>query len=154
MSTINSRITPVSNDYATCAECYVKLSIYPGGMHPDEVSEILILEPTQQNNLGETITNSLGRTRVIKQAAWYLSSELYVQSKDIREHLNWILEKINPSEIGLKQLQCNENVKMSLCCVWCSKYGHGGPVLWPEQMKNISNLNLECSFDIYFTPDE
>lgn len=154
MNIIDSRITPVSSDYSTCSECYVKLLVYPGAMHPDEVSKVLGLEPSQQNNIGTIITNSLGRKREVKTAGWFLSSEFFVQSRDIREHLDWILGKISPSEIGLKQLQNTENVKMSLCCVWRSKCGHSGPVLWPEQMRIISDLNLECSFDIYFTPDD
>ena len=43
---------------------------------------------------------------------------------------------------------------MGIDCVWRSLAGHGGPVLWPEQMKKMSRLNLECSFDIYFVNDE
>lgn len=43
---------------------------------------------------------------------------------------------------------------MTVSCVWWSALGHGGPVLWPEQMKALADLNRECSFDIYFADDE
>jgi len=47
-------------------------------------------------------------------------------------------------------LQNIPGVRMSVNCVWYSRSGHGGPTLWPEQMRVLADLNLECSFDIYF----
>ncbi|AWK44584.1 hypothetical protein AA106_21110 [Photorhabdus laumondii subsp. laumondii] len=128
--------------------------IYPGMMHPDNVSRLLKLEPTQKNIVGTTVTNSRGKTREIKLSSWFLSSKSYVESKDLRDHIDWLLRKLNQSEIGLKQLQRTEGISITLSCVWRSKFGHSGPVLWPEQMRSISDLDLECSFDIYFDPDK
>lgn len=154
MNVTNSRLNPIASDNYNCYECYAQLLIYPGEVHPDEVSDALNLEATKVNVIGDTLTNSLGRVREIKLAGWFLSSECYVKSKDLREHLNWLLDKLNPVSDELKKLQNIDNVTMTLCCVWRSRYGHGGPVLWPEQMKNISDLNLECSFDVYFNSDD
>ncbi|MCW2479267.1 DUF4279 domain-containing protein [Candidatus Symbiopectobacterium sp. NZEC135] len=150
MNTISSRITPISPNYETCLECRVSLLIYPGTMHPDEVSAILNMEPSQKNIIGDKRINSLGRTREIKIAGWFLSSEMFVSSKDLRDHINWITAKLNPAKAGLKKLQNTPGIKMTLSCVWWSSLGHSGPVLWPEQMKALADLDLECSFDIYF----
>ncbi|WP_338129451.1 DUF4279 domain-containing protein [Xenorhabdus bovienii] len=87
-------------------------------------------------------------------AGWLLSSENYVNSKDIRDHLDWLLNKISKSSEGLKQLQNTDKVTMKIDCVWRSIAWHGGPTLWPEQMKIMSDLGLECSFDIYFVGEE
>lgn len=149
MININSRRTPISSDYDGCDECRVSLLIYPEHVHPDEVSNILKLEPTKKNVIGTEITNSLGRTRKITVAGWFLSSEKYVQSKDIREHLDWLLIKILPSKNGLMQLQNIEGIKMGIDCEWWSN-GNGGPTLWPEQMNIMAELNLECAFNISF----
>lgn len=154
MNLMNSRRTPISPDYPTCDECYVKLLIYPDALHPDEVSQILNLEPTKKNIIGTKITNSRGRVREITIAGWFLSSENYVNSKDLRDHLDWLLNKIEPSSKALKQLQGYSNMIMGIDCVWRSLAGHGGPVLWPEQMQRMSELNLECGFDIYFVGEE
>lgn len=94
--------------------------------------------------------NSLGRTRDIKISGWFLSSENFVFSKDLRDHIDWITTKLKPSQEGLKKLQNTPGVQMTLRCVWWSALGHSGPVLWPEQMKALADLDLECSFDIYF----
>jgi hypothetical protein len=131
MSILNSRLNPIASDNQNCYECYAQLLIYPSEIHPHKVSEALNLEATKINVIGDTLSNSLGKVREIKVAGWFLSSVYHVKSKDLRE-----------------------NLKMTLCCVWRSRNGHGGPVLWPEQMKNISDLNLECSFDVYFNSDE
>ncbi|MBI6549795.1 DUF4279 domain-containing protein [Xenorhabdus lircayensis] len=153
MSRITSRRTPISPNYPSCDECYAKLLIYPGDVHPDEVSSLLLLEPTKKNIVGTQIVNRLGRVKEIKVSGWFLSSENYVNSKDLRDHLNWILDRIRPSSGGLKQLQNIDGVTMGIDCVWRSIAGHGGPTLWPEQMQAMSELGLECSFDIYFVGD-
>lgn len=107
----------------------------------------------QKNIVGTKITNSHGRTREIVIAGWFLSSKGYVNSKDLRDHLDWLLTRVEPSAGALKKLQNCPNVTMGIDCVWRSLAGHGGPVLWPEQMNRMSTLNLECSFDIYFVGD-
>lgn len=53
MSKSSSRITSISPDYETCLECRVSLLIYPDKIHPDDVSSILNMEPTQKNIIGE-----------------------------------------------------------------------------------------------------
>ncbi|WP_237142816.1 DUF4279 domain-containing protein [Pseudomonas lurida] len=146
----NSRITPVSSDYETCAECYVRLMIYPGERHPDEITNIMQVRPTLINVAGEKITNSRGLTREVKNSGWFLSSEGYVLSKDLREHIDWIVEKISPHRESLRTVQKIDGVKITLKCVWFSLLGHSGPVLWPEQMRALADLDLECSFDVYF----
>ncbi|MEQ9888608.1 DUF4279 domain-containing protein [Pectobacterium zantedeschiae] len=128
--------------------------IYPAEMHPDEVSAILNIEPTQKNIIGDRKTNSLGRTREVKTSGWFLSSEDFVFSKDLRDHIDWIVAKLDASREGLKKLQNTPDVNMTLSCVWWSPVGHSGPVLWPEQMKALADLDLECAFDIYFYPEK
>ena len=74
MINMNSRKTLRSSDYEGCEECRVSLLIYPNEyIHPDEVSNILQLEPTKKNIIGTVVTNSLGRTRKITVAGWFLS---------------------------------------------------------------------------------
>ncbi|WP_264044067.1 DUF4279 domain-containing protein [Pectobacterium carotovorum] len=130
------------------------LSIYPGEMHPDNISGLLNIEPTEKFIVGDEITNSLGRTRKVKISSWFLSSENDVKSKDLREHIDWVIDKLSASHSGLRELQSTSGVQMTLRCVWLSAHGEGGPVLWPEQMRALADLDLECSLNIYFFPDE
>ncbi len=149
-----SRLTPYDDEYGTCSETRATLLIYPEQVSPYEVTERLGLEPTRLNVVGEEHVNRLGRRRVVKINGWFMSSEGRVESLDVRRHLDWLLAKIGPKTEELLDLQSVPGVKMSVACAWYSRSGHGGPTLWPEQMRALADLSLECSFDIYFLPDD
>ena len=143
--------TPINSEYGSCSETYAKLLIY--GDEDTSISYIsqnLNIEPSEAHDKGEVLVNSLGRSREAKTTMWCLSSEGAVLSKDLRHHINWIVDKLNQNELGFRRVCSREGVKSSLNCVWYSENGHGGPALWPEQMKALASLGLECSFDIYF----
>ncbi len=150
MSITDTMITPVAKDYMTCSECYAELLIYPNLTHPDEITKFLGISATQINVIGKKVTNSKGKTREIKMSGWFLSSRDNVISKDLRDHIDWILIRLSATKAGLHEVQNICGVKITLKCTWRSKYGHSGPVLWPQQMATMAELGLECSFDIYF----
>lgn len=126
----------------TCAE----LIIYPGPIHPLKVTELLGLQPTRTVALGERPQpNSLGRAPIGKINGWFLSSEGKVDSKDLRSHLDWLIKQIQPKREELVRLSRAEGVKMYVFCPWWSNCGSGTATLWPEQMRGLADLNLECS---------
>ncbi|MEW5959070.1 MAG: DUF4279 domain-containing protein [Chloroflexota bacterium] len=151
---LSIRGTPYDDEYATCEFTYAKLRVYPGKLDPMSVTQYLGITPTSTMTEGEHIVNSLGRERIVPQNGWFLSSEGQVSSKDVRRHLDWLLDRLEPISERLKGLQEQPEVKMYIVCIWWSAYGQGGPTLWPEQMKRMAEMNLECGFDIYFFGDE
>ena len=154
MSDALSRRTPIDDSYPTCLETRVELLVYPGEMSPHEVSERLGIAPTQVIVAGDEVVSKRGRVRLVKLNGWFLSSEGQVKSLDARRHLDWLLRLVEPKAEELSGLQATPGVTMSVNCVWHSRSGHGGPTLWPEQMRALADLNLECSFDVYFLPDD
>jgi hypothetical protein len=147
---IESRLTGVDEAYATCERTCARLHIYSGEVPPEQISLRLSLQPTSVVNKGLVTTNSLGRSRVGKSNGWFLSSEEHVESRDLRHHLDWLLERLRVRAEVLRELQDEEELTMAVSCIWWSKYGDGGPVLWPEQMKHLAELNLECGFELAF----
>lgn len=144
---VNSRRTPMNDKYETCERTCAKLLIYCGAMHPSAVSNLLGMEPTSEVVLGEPgRTNSLGKAPIGRLNGWFLSSEGSVESQDTRRHVDWLIAKLKPSSGVLRELQAKPDVRMSVDCIWWSRYGDGGPTLWPEQMRALADLNLECSF--------
>ena len=127
------------------------MRIYTGDMKPSEVTEILGIKPTEWVEKGLPI---VGIKAIGKINGWFLSSESFVDSKDLRRHLDWLTAKLASSVDGLRKLQKTKDVQMSVNCIWWSRYGGGGPTLWPEQMRNLAELNLECSFDFAFYGSE
>lgn len=154
-SPIDAYLTPVDRDYGTCERTYAELRIYSGELKRDEMSAMLGVVPTFSIGVGEeTPPNSLGRSIKGKINGWFLSSESAVASKDIRHHLDWLIETVRQHVKGLHELQERPGVRMSVNCIWWSKQGGGGPTLWPEQMRSLSELNLECSFDFAYYGEE
>jgi len=154
MSSNETRRTPYDDSYGTCERTDAKLRIYSGAMVPEEVTNRLKIKPTWTQTVGETFRNSLERERIASINGWFLSSEGMVSSLDLRRHLDWLLERLIPAKQELLELQKLSGVSMDISCIWWSAYGHGGPILWPEQMSRMSELNLECGFDLYFYGDE
>ncbi len=144
-------LTPYNDEYETCESTYAVLCIYSGEIDPDVITQRLNIQPSEIDRIGlEHPPNSIGRKRIGKLNTWFLSSEDSIRSKDLRHHLDWLLEKVIPAKDVLKKLQKEPGIKMTISCSWWSAYGDGGPTLWPKQMGAIADLGLECGFDIYF----
>lgn len=154
MGDTDSHITAYNAEYPTCERTVASLRVYSGEIDPRSLSHRLGIEPTSLQRKGERRTNSLGRTRTIARNAWFISSEGKVKSRDLRHHLDWLLGLVEEASAGLLALQKKRGVTMSIDCIWWSASGDGGPTLWPEQMRRMADLNLECSFDVAFFGDE
>jgi hypothetical protein len=145
---------PYDDNYETCERTLAVFQIYSDCLVPDKITELLAVEPTSGQEKGRRYTNSIGRQRTGKMNAWFLSSEGKTSSLDLRRHLDWLLDKLEPSATKIRELQRMHAVRMSINCIWWSAHATGGPTLWPEQMRRIADLNLECCFDISFYGDE
>jgi hypothetical protein len=143
-----SHRTPIDSGYESCESTHVELLVYLDKEEASYVTKVLDIEPSKSQTTGELVVNSRGSERTAKNTYWSLSSEGKVLSKDLRHHLNWLLEQLMSRQFQLSRLQNDDAVTMTVNCVWWSK-GSGGPTLWPEQMKKLSALNLECTFDFY-----
>jgi hypothetical protein len=148
-----SRQTSRDPEYATCALTHAGLRIYSNTVAPKVMTAKLGMEPDWTMTKGLPHELPSGHMRVAPVSGWFLSSEGQVASKDLRDHLDWLLDRLKPAAAGLSVLQAEE-VWMAVSCRWDSAVGHGGPTLWPEQMRAMAELNLECTFDIYFAGDE
>lgn len=141
-------------DYGTCEETRVSLQIYPEEISHEDVTRILGIEASKAQNQDSQIVTPLRRIGVAPRTVWSLSSEGHVDSKDMRDHLNWLLDRVEPCKVGLDTLRIEHEGFMRINCVWWSARGQGGPTLWPEQMKRLADLEIECQFDIYFFGDD
>lgn len=150
MVSLSSRRVPINDNYETCERTCAKLRIYGNDLDPSAITKLLGIQPSDSQKKGETRKNSYDRILVFKIGGWFLSSEDHVQSKDVRRHLDWILNQLVPKKEQLLQLQETIGITMDVNCIWWSAFGDGGPTLWPEQMGLLAELNLECGFEIAF----
>lgn len=130
---------------------YVELRIYPGVISSFDVTRLLGIQPTDYVEIGEERRSiTTGLTRIGEINGWFLSSRSFVQSRDMNRHIDWLTEKLNNCDQALKQLQKTDGVKMYVTCKWWVEVDGGGPILLPKQMRDLADLNLECSFDFQY----
>jgi hypothetical protein len=140
-----SFFTPLNDENENVERTCATLCIYAGDMHPNAVTDLLCIQPSEIVAVGERgRVNRLGLAPVGKINGWFLSSEDSLKSKDLRSHLDWLVARLQPSREGLGRLQLTEGVRMYVSCPWWSRGGGGGPSLWPKQMRGLAELNLEC----------
>lgn len=145
---IGSYFTPLNDFEENCERTVAILRIYSEEVTPAQVTELLGVAPTSSVTKGQPIpTNTPDEFRLGKVNGWFLSSESVIQSKDLRRHIDWLLDQLNGSAEGLKLLQQRQGVRMCVYCIWWSRYGGGGPNLWPKQMRRLAEFDLECCFD-------
>ncbi len=114
---VQSRLTPIDDEYETCERTTAVLRIGRGAMSPSRVTELLGVTPTSVTVSGEGGIPLGGAVRLGKSNVWVLSSEGFVASKDLRRHVDWILATVYPSKSALFSLQDMPDVTMDISCV-------------------------------------
>lgn len=135
--------------YESCVACYARLLIDSPELPVESISRTVGVKNTKLTLVNQSQFDLIGPGMKLKEAKWLLSSENRVNSVDLRDHLDWLLERLNPVASALSELQKSNRVKMLLDCVMFFK-GGGVPKLRPDQMRTIGELNLALSFDFYF----
>jgi hypothetical protein len=139
------KLTAYDDDYPTCQQTYAVLRIFSDSTSPREATALLGITPTDSFEKGEAVGTRGAKRR---QNGWFLSTEAQVQSRDSRRHLDWLVAAICDREEALSRLR-SAGAEIDVSCYWVS-LGQGGPVIGPEQMKQLSRLGLEVWWDVYF----
>ncbi len=121
-----------NDNYSTCAETYATLRIYS---RSSVVSEKLNLTPSRTSKKEDL-------------NGYFYSTENVVESKDVRRHIDYLIEMFSAKVEILKVIQSEES-QIDIMCYWLSENGHGGPTLSPKQLTELGKLNIEIWFDVY-----
>lgn len=142
-------MTPYDDDWPTCVKTNATLRMFSDQVGPEAISKKLNINPTESFSKGESHGN---RGLIRKLNGWLLNTEEAVDSKDTRRHIDWLLSKLSPRKIELDELRSN-GVEVDISCLWMST-GQGGPLMSPQQMAVLCQLDLEIWWDIYFDDEE
>lgn len=137
------------DDYPTCVKTFATLRFYHKEDSPEAVTEELGISPSKSQVKGMNFVNGRKVRRLI--SAWFLTTKSKVESKDARKHIDWILDQVRELECEIENLH-REGWRADLNVYWVS-IGHGGPMLDPEQMRDLAKLNLRCGFALYSSAD-
>jgi hypothetical protein len=138
------------DEYANCAKTSATLRIMGDGLEPALITQQLGIEPSWGWRKGELrpvrIKNSNKTTRQ-RIGIWGLDTDKVVKSRDLRRHIDWILERVN-GKAHIFELLKSQGYEMDVYCIWHSA-GQGGPMLSPQNIAGLANLGLELDIELY-----
>src|SRR5713226_10670143 len=113
------------DSYSTCAVTHASLGIFHDDLDPEEITRLLGLQPTRGWKRGEP-RNPRARTPIpAKFGVWLLSTRGIVQSRDVRRHIDWLLDRAEPRGAVFKMLH-ERGCRTDLRCFWLSRGRAGG----------------------------
>lgn len=134
------------NNYPTCLETHATLRCYHSEAAPEAVTEALGIQPSKSQVRGLNLIHGKQVRRPV--SGWFFCSKGTVESRDVRRHIDWLLDQLRGLEGRLAALE-NQGWSIDINCYWLS-CGQGGPMLDPSQMAELARLNLTCGFDVYW----
>lgn len=129
------------HEYRSCSRTYATICIYHAKMHPDEISNILDIEPDY--------TCLKGDKPAIKNNGWFLTTKDAIGSKDLGFHLEAILDYLKNKENFIKELK-SRGAEVKILCFWASSSGNGGPRFDQHLIQRLSSIPADLELDIYF----
>lgn len=143
----SKRLFEYDDNCPACERTCCTVIIGSGAESPNKVTRALGIEPSRTRERGSVRIGPSGTSSGIpaKHNVWILQSEYNVESKDLRRHLDWLLDRLESAIDGLNTVRKWDGASVFVDCVWWAGLG-GGPILWPEQMARLAALELEVAF--------
>lgn len=111
---------------------------------PDQISEMLGIQPTKAWKIGEPIGKTILRR---KQNGWMLNIQI-LNSEDLEEHITELLNKLSP--IWDRVVKLSQLYYAEINCVVYSYEAQGpGLHLDKKTLEKIVELNAEIDLDYY-----
>lgn len=129
------------DDYPTGEFTTATLRVHHQSANPELVTAALGLEPDESS---AAVTDDRGRKRPM---VWLLSSEGRVESRDVRQHVDWLTSQLEGRAEAIAGLR-QEAFAVDVFCRW-DGIGQGGPMLSPHQVSSLAALRLTIRFDTY-----
>ena len=137
------------DSYPTCAETHSTLRVFSDAIAPDEITNLLQIEPTDTFRKGDS--HALGKLQR-KTNGWFYSTEKLSSSKDTRHHIDLILATLDGKVDSVKKLRL-KGCEIDITSYWVST-GEGGPWLMSQQMLKLGTLGIDVWWDIYFAGED
>ena len=121
-------------------------------LDPDEVTEMTGLTPDESAKRGDERRNYKGQLITPhKEGFWIISSQGKVESKDINDHFDFLLDILLPHRKTFLQIIDELNGETYFDVLWTSSYLYAGtgPLISRQALRGISELGASMGFDIY-----
>jgi hypothetical protein len=119
-------------------------------LNPNIVTERLNIAPDDSAQKGDERQNLLGQQLTPHaEGFWRIDTENNVYSKDINDHLRYLLDRLLPHRDQILQLAQKGETFFDV--LWQSTYLYAGtgPIIDAENIQGIAQLQATMGFDIY-----
>lgn len=113
-------------------------------LQPEEVDAMLGLRATRTHRKADRCSHR--NLAVWQESLWLLESPLG-KDRDLPEHLDWLLDALEPKLDVLRSLSIKYRV--DLFCGFSSGTGQGGFALDHDRLLRIARLGVPMVFDLY-----
>lgn len=127
---------------SNCAQAYASIVLVGPELSPEAVSRWVNLKADFQAAVGET---KPARTSPRVEAIWSISSEGHVDSTNLEDHIEWLLD-LMPD--GLRSM-LPPSTRCEISCFWISASGHGGPDISSMILSRLARFGFDLTFDFY-----
>lgn len=134
------------NDVAT-RDTYASLYFRNKDLNPDLVTELLGIEPLKKFKKGESY--GMQKEKFRRTGFWYVSTNEYIQSENIEDHLVWLLEKIELVNKDFMEMVAKEKHEVEITCVLQVFSVEDGFTITPIILKRIADLNFRFGISVY-----
>jgi hypothetical protein len=133
----------------------IALRISSGGIAPTQVSERLGLDATSAVGC-EPMPEPLRahNFRLGQRNGWFLESEVHIDSREPREHIDWFLHQIPVFQPGLAALMKEPDVEADISINVWSDSGNASLFLMPADFLGFFALGLPVVIAFADYPDE
>jgi hypothetical protein len=133
-------------------EAKVTLRLNGDELDPSEVSRLLGCSPSQSAKTGETITNSRGIARTVRQGFWSLSSGR--SDVDVEDQVTILLTQLTSDLSVWRDL--TRRFRADIFCGLFLNASNRGFDLGPVILRQLADRGISIGFDIYGPefPDE
>jgi hypothetical protein len=138
------------DNYSTCKETSAAFRIIHPALDPDAISQQLGLRSSWAWRKGQP----RGRHNIPSRSGiWGLDTAGVLTSRDLRRHLDWLLDQLEPKAEVLQELR-GQGYAMDVFCLWCRLGGTGGPMRSPRNMTRLAALNVTIGFEFWAVDED
>ena len=137
------------DEYGNCEETEASFRIFHETLEPQVISQLLGIDASASYRKGDRY-GKIERLRPF--GGWLLSTHEVEASRDLRRHLDWLVDRLKDKADAIQRLQ-EEGYRMDVHCMWVST-GQGGPTISPRNMRGLSALNLRLGIEFYVGGDK
>lgn len=124
---------------------YATLILRGKGLNPQEITDSTGLSPSMSFKKGDYRNKS----DKWKHNYWSLSSRDKIQSSNLFNHIEWLMNQIEPVKAKFLDIVNNKDISAEISCFWILPTNNEQLILKPELLNKIGGLGLQLNLDIY-----